>query len=63
MKRSLEIQEQGMRLKGLEVSETLDKKVNKMQRAIELLQNKIDDNYIERTEKDFGELIMKDWKF
>lgn len=63
LKRSLEIQEQGMRLKGIEVSESLDKKINKMQRAIKLLQNRIDDNYIERTEKDFGELVMRDWKF
>ena len=63
LKRSLEIQEQGMRLKGSELSESLDKKVNNMHRAMNLLQNRIDDNYIERTESEFGKLVMRDWKF
>lgn len=63
LKKSLEIQEEGMRLKGIEVSESLDKKLNKMQRAIELLQNKIEDNYIEIVEAEFGKLSLRDWKF
>jgi len=63
LKRSLEIQEESTRLKGIESSESLDKKLVKMKRAIELLQNKIEDNYIDRIEDINGKLVMKEWKF
>lgn len=63
LKRSLEIQEGGTRLRGMEASESLDKKLVKMKRAIELLENKIEDNYIDRTEDVHGKLVMKEWKF
>ena len=63
MKKSLEIQEGGTRLKGIESSESLNKKLVKMKRAIELLENKIEDNYIDRIEDANGKLVMKEWKF
>jgi hypothetical protein len=56
LKKSLEIQEKGMRLQGHEVSDSLDKKLSKMKRAIELLNNKLEDNYIQRMEAEYGEL-------
>lgn len=62
-KRSLEIQEAGMRLKGIEDSESLNKKLANIKKAIQLLENRIADNYIERIESEYGALIMKEWKF
>jgi len=56
LKRSLEIQEQGMRLQGIEADHSLDKKLVKIKRAIELLNNKLEDNYIKRIEAEFGQL-------
>jgi hypothetical protein len=56
LKKSLEIQEKGMRLQGHEVSDSLGKKLSKMKRAIELLNNKLEDNYIQRMEAEYGEL-------
>ncbi len=63
LKRSLEIQEKGMTLRGREESISLERRLVKMRRAIELLQNKIEDNYIERTEEKHGKLVLKEWKF
>ena len=60
--RSLVIMEKGMH-NGIEVPESRDKKIAKMQRAIELLKHKLDDNYVERAEGELGELIMHDWVF
>jgi hypothetical protein len=48
---------------GMEVAESRDKKIAKMQRAIQILKNIIDDNYIEMAEAELGELIMHDWQF
>lgn len=62
-KKSLEIQEAGMKVKGIEESLSLSKKLTKMRRAIELLENKIQDNYIERAEKKYGELYLSDFGF
>lgn len=59
---SLSIMEKGMHA-GLEIRETRDKKIQKMQRALELLKNKIDDNYIERVESVLGEMVYHDWEF
>ena len=61
LERSLIIMEKGMH-GGLEVRESRDKKIQKMQRAIELLKNRREDNYIERAEGELGNLIMKDWE-
>lgn len=62
LERSLIIMEEGMH-DGLEVRESRDKKIQKMQRAIELLQNRREDNYTERAESELGNLIMRDWEF
>jgi len=63
LKRSLEIQEQGLRSMGIEESLSLDKKLSKMRRAIELLKNKIEDNYISRTEEIYGEVYLGEMEF
>jgi hypothetical protein len=52
--RSLIIQEENMRLRSNEDNESLDKKTKKMRRAIRLLQNKIEDNYVQKAEKELG---------
>lgn len=63
LKRSLEIQEQGLNSKGIEESVSLEKKLSKLRRAIELLNNKIEDNYISRMEEIYGEVYLSDLKF
>jgi hypothetical protein len=60
--RSLVIMESKMH-DGMEIRETRDKKVEKMQRAIQLLKHKLDDDYTERIEAELGELILHDWEF
>ena len=61
--RSIAIMEKGMHA-GLEVRESRDKKIQKMQRLMELLDNKINDKYIELAEKELGyELVMKGFEF
>ena len=60
---SLTIMEKGMSEKGIEISETREPKVKKMQRALELLKNNREDNFIERAEKELGELKLSDWQF
>jgi len=47
--RSLVIMESKMH-DGMEIRETRDKKVQKMQRAIQLLKSKIDDDYVDRAQ-------------
>jgi hypothetical protein len=59
--RSLVIQEKGMREKGMEVSETLEKKLESMQRAIYLLENKLKGDYVERAEAEVGPLSEFDF--
>ena len=60
--RSLIIMESKMH-DGMEIRETRDKKVEKMQRAIQLLKHKLDDDYTARIEAELGELILHDWEF
>ena len=60
--RSLIIMESKMH-DGMEIRETRDKKVEKMQRAIQLLKHKWDDDYTARIEAELGELILHDWEF
>ena len=59
---SLEIMEKGMH-NGMEVWESRGKKVAKMQRAIQILKNINDDNYIEMAEAELGEIIHHPWEF
>jgi len=63
LERSLTIMESGMSTKGMEVSETREPKVKAMRRALELLQNNKEDNYIAKAEMELGELVMHDWEF
>ena len=52
-----------MSAKGIEESVSLDKKLSKMRRAIELLNNKIDDNFIKRTEEIYGDAYLGELVF
>ena len=59
---SLEIMEKKMH-DGMEVRESREKKIAKMQRAIQILKNINDDNYIEIAEAELGKLVRYDWEF
>ena len=48
---------------GMEVDSSRLKKVAKMRRAIELIKNYNEDNYIEMAEKEIGKLVLHDWEF
>jgi len=61
LKKSLEIQVNGMEKKGWEEKETLDKKIIKMKRVIEILENKKVDLYVDLAEQQLGPLY--DWDF
>ncbi len=52
-----------MSTKGWEIRETRDKKVEKMRRVLELLQHKIDDDYVNRAEGELGEIKYTPWEF
>lgn len=62
LRTSLEIMENGMQ-DGLEVWESRGKKIAKMQRAIQILKNIEEDNYIQMAEAELGEIIHHDWEF
>ena len=62
LERSLTIMEKGMSERGMEVSETREPKVKSMRRALELLRNNREDNYIERAEAELGPLSNWDWE-
>jgi hypothetical protein len=61
LKRSLEIQLKGMEEKGYEIKETLDKKIVKMKRTIEILENRIESKYVDMAEEKLGKI--QDWDF
>jgi hypothetical protein len=61
--RSLVIMEKELSVKGIEVPVHRDKKVAKIRRAIELLDNRLGDNYVQQAEKELGELFLRDWEF
>ncbi len=63
LERSITIMEKGMSERGMEVSQTREPKVKAMRRALELLKNNREDNYIERAEAELGPLVMYDWEF
>jgi hypothetical protein len=48
---------------GLEVFESRGKKIAKMQRAIQILKNINEDNYIQMAEAELGEIIHHPWEF
>jgi hypothetical protein len=47
----------------MEIRETRDKKIEKMQRAIQILDNILDDKYTEMAELELGEIIYRPWEF
>jgi len=61
--RSLVIMENKLSVKGIENWPSREKKVLKIRRAIELLDNRLNDNYIEQAEKELGELYSNPWEF
>jgi hypothetical protein len=61
--RSLSIMVVKLEKDGIEVDSSRLKKVAKINRAMELLKHKLDDDYVERAESELGELVMRDWEF
>ena len=61
--RSLVIMEKKLSVKGIEIWPSREKKLLKIRRAIQLLDNRLADNYVEQAEKELGQLILHDWKF
>jgi hypothetical protein len=61
--RSLSIMVVKLEKDGIEEDVSRGKKVVKIKRTLELLKHKLDDDYIERTEDEYGKLVMKEWKF
>jgi hypothetical protein len=62
--RSLVIMENKLSVKGIEIPAHRDKKVAKIRRAIQLLDNRLSDNFVEQAEKELGPLHLKpmDWE-
>jgi len=50
-------------VQGNEVEESSSKKIMKMYLASAIMENFINDNFIERAEKELGGLILHDWEF
>jgi hypothetical protein len=63
LRRSLEKTVNTIEFVGHEIQETRTKKVEKMKRAIELLEHIRSDSYIEMAEKELGELKRMNWDF
>ena len=59
MYRSLVIMEKEISVKGIEEDVSRNKKVAKMQRAIQLLKNRLDDNYVEQAEEKLGTYFLE----
>ena len=61
--RSLTIMVNKLEKDGIEEDGSRGKKVAKIRRAIQLLDNRLNDNYVEQAEKELGELHLRDWEF
>ena len=61
--RSLVIMEKNLTTKGIEEESSRGRKLNKIRRAIQLIENRLNDNYVEQAEKELGEIIHRDWEF
>jgi hypothetical protein len=61
--RSLSIMVVKLENDGIEVDSSRNKKVASIKRALELLKHKLDDDYVERVEKELGELYLNPWEF
>jgi len=63
MSTSFEIMANNVETKGMEVDSSRLKKVAKMRRVVEIINNMDGINHIEMAEKELGSLIFKDWEF
>jgi len=63
LKTSLEIMSPNLEKYGNEVDESRLKKVQKINRVIEILNNVHSDDYFEKAEKIVGKPELRDWKF
>ena len=61
--RSLVIMEKNLQTKGIEEPLNRAKKLNKIRRAIKLLNNRLNDNYIDQAEAQLGQLFLKEPEF
>ena len=61
--RSLIIMQDNLKTNGIEEPISRAKKINKIQRAIKLIDNRLNDNYINQAEKELGELYSNPWEF
>ncbi len=61
--RSLTIMVDKLEKDGIEEDVSRGKKVIKIKRAIQLLDNRLNDNYIEQAEKELGKLPSNPWEF
>jgi hypothetical protein len=61
--RSLTIMVDKLEKDGIEEDVSRGKKVAKIKRAIKLLNNRLNDNYIDQAEKELGELYLNPWEF
>ena len=61
--RSLIIMEKNLQAKGIEEPLNRAKKLNKIRRAIKLLNNRLNDNYIDQAEAQLGKLFLKEPEF
>ncbi len=62
MERSLTIMEKGISERGIEADYSREPKVKAMRRALELLRNNREDNFVERAEAELGPLSKWDWE-
>ena len=63
LRRSLIIMEKNLQAKGIEEPLNRAKKLNKIRRAIKLINNRLDDNYISQAEAQLGQLFLKEPEF
>lgn len=63
LKRSLQITADNVEKKGIEVDSSRLKKVQKMRRAIEIIQNLSGIDHIEMAEAELGPIVTREWDF
>jgi hypothetical protein len=63
LRRSLIIMEKNLQSKGIEEPLNRAKKLNKIRRAIKLLNNRLDDNYVDQAEAELGKLFLREPEF
>lgn len=62
LRKSLIVMEEGMH-RGMEIRETREKKIQKMQRAIQILDNILDSEYINMAEEELGKTHYRELDF